>query len=111
MEQVVINEVKRSLFHKLPKWLQVVLLTLSIITVVYWLGFVVYKLLCAIRCIGAFIFEKRNYWTFLVCILILLIGTFIVAQFILGLDPWGHFSNWVVDRFNELKGFIIEAIT
>ena len=110
MEQAVINEVKRSLFSRLPKWLQVILIVISIITVVYWLGFVVYKVLSAIRCIGAFIFEKRNYWTFLCCILILLVGTFIVAQFVLGLDPWGNFTNWVTDSINYLKGLVIEAI-
>ncbi len=111
MEQQIISEVKRSIFHKLPKWLRIILITLSIITVVYWLGFITYKVLSAIRVVGAFIFEKRNYWTFLVCILILLVGSFIIAQFMLGLDPWGNFWNWVIDRFNEIKSNLIEAIT
>lgn len=111
MEQQVINEaVKRSLFSKLPKWLRVILIIVSIITLVYWLGFIVYKLLTAIRCVGAFIFEARNYWTFLGCILVLAIGTLIVAQYVLGLDPLGQASNWVIDRWNDLKGFLIEAI-
>lgn len=107
MEQQVI---KRSLFSKMPKWLQIILTILSIITVVYWLGFMTYKILSAIRCVGAFIFEKRNYWTFLTCILILALGTLIVSQFVLGLDPLGTAYNWLIDRLKDLKSFIIEAI-
>ena len=107
MEQVVI---KASLFSRLPKWLRVILILLSIITVVYWLGFIIYKLLCAIRAVGAFIFETRNYWTFLACILILIIGSLLIAQFILGLDPWGNVVNWVIDRWNDFKGLLIEAL-
>lgn len=110
MEQQVVSEVKATFWSKLPKWLQVILIVLSIITVVYWLGFISYKILCAIRVIGAFIFETRNYWTFLVCVLILLVGALIIAQFMLGLDPIGHFCNWVVDRFSEIKAYLIEAI-
>ncbi len=109
-QQVIINEAKRSIYHKLPKWAQFILKVLSIVTVVYWLGYLVYKLLSAIRCIGAYIFDTRNYWTFLCCILILAVGTLLVAQFYLGLDPIGQVSNWFIDRWNDFKGLIIEAI-
>lgn len=110
MEQQIVNEVKATFWSKLPRWLQIVLIVISIITVVYWLGFMIYKILCAIRVIGAFVFETRNYWTFLCCILILAIGTLIVAQFVLDLDPVGHFANWVVEKVNELKSLIAGAI-
>lgn len=112
MEQqdVIINEAKRSIYHKLPKWAQFILKVLSIITVVYWLGYLVYKLLSAIRSIGAFIFEARNYWTFLCCILILVVGTFIAAQCYLGLDPLGQVGNWFIDRWQDFKNILIEAL-
>lgn len=109
-QQVIITEAKRSLYHRLPKWVQFLLKVLSIITVVYWLGYLIYKILCAIRCIGAFIFDTRNYWTFLCCILILLIGTLIAAQCYLGLDPIGQVGNWFIDRWNDFKNLLIEAL-
>ena len=106
MEQVI----KTSLFSRLPRWLRIILIILSIITVVYWLGFVIYKLLCAIRCIGAFIFESRNYWTFLVCVLILVVGSLLVAQFYLGLNPFGEIYEWFVEKITELRDSIVNLI-
>lgn len=111
MEQAIVNEViKRSFFSTLPKWLRIVLIILSIVTVVYWLGFVIYKLLVAIRYIGAFIFEKRNYWTFLCCLLILGVGILLAAQFIFNLDPIGQVTNWIIERYNEFKSMIADFI-
>ena len=106
MEQVI----KTSLFSRLPRWLRIILIILSIITVVYWLGFVIYKLLCAIRCIGAFVFESRNYWTFLVCVLILVVGSLLVAQFYLGLNPFGEIYEWFIEKITELRDSIVNLI-
>lgn len=99
-----------SFFSRLPKWLRVLLIIASIITLVYWLGFIVYKTLSAIRVVGSFIFEKRNYWTFIGCIVILLIGTLVVAQFWLGLDPIGHLQDFVLEKFELIKEWISNQI-
>lgn len=106
----VVTAVKTSRFSRLPKWLRVVLLTLSILTVVYWLGFLIYKLLCAVRVIGAFIFDKRNYWTFLICIVILLVGSLLMAQFYFGLDPFGKMAAWFVQKWDEFREILIELL-
>ena len=98
---------RQSFFSKLPKWLRVLLIIASIVTLVYWVGFLLYKILCAIRVIGAFIFDKRNYWTFLGCIVILLVGTLLVAQFLLGLDPIGQIKEFILEKIEIIKEFII----
>lgn len=102
---------QQSFFSKLPKWLRVLLIIASIITIVYWVGFLLYKILCAIRVIGAFVFEKRNFWMFLGCIVILLVGTLLVAQFWLGLDPIGRLQELILEKFEIVKTFIIEKFT
>lgn len=106
IEQVV----KTSLFSRLPSWLRFILIVLSIVTMVYWLGFIVYKLLSAIRCIGAFIFESRNYWTFLCCILILVVGSLLIAQFYLGLNPFGELWEWFMNEITYLRDSFISMI-
>ena len=110
MEQQIINEVKNSLFSRLPKWLRITLILLSIITMVYWLGFITYKVLSAIRVVGAFVFEKRNYWTFLVCILILVVGSLLVAQFYLDMNPFGEIYEWFIREITELRDSFINMI-
>lgn len=108
------EEVKKHWYSKLPKWLQFILLIISLITLVYWLGFAIYKLLDAIRAIGAFIFDKRNYWTFLTCILILVVGSILLAQYYFNLDPFGKFvewfNNWLTETVTNLREYLGELI-
>lgn len=103
-------ELHKHWYSDLPKWLKAILLIISLITVVYWVGFMIYKILCAIRVIGAFIFEKRNYWTFLGCILILGVGALLLAQFYFGLDPVGQFVKWVTSLWESLREAVSELI-
>lgn len=100
------EQVRIPFFRRLPKWLRIILIILSILTMVYWIGYITYKILCGVRVFGAFIFDKRNYWTFLTCIAILLIGTLLVAQFALGLDPIGKAYQYIIDQFNNLRDII-----
>lgn len=99
------------LWDKLPKWLRFILILISIVTVIYWVGFTIYKLLDAIRAIGAFIFNKRNYWTFLCCILILVIGSLLVAQYYFNLDPFGKIAEWFISVWQQIKETIASYIT
>ena len=110
MEQLAATIVKKHWYDKLPKWLKIILLIISIITMVYWLCFMLYKILCGIRVIGAFIFEKRNYWTFLCCLLILIVGGLLLAQYYFNLNPFGAiiaYFNGLIERLREYLGGLI----
>lgn len=100
------EQVRFPFFKRLPKWLRITLIVLSILTMVYWIGYITYKILCGVRIFGAFIFDKRNYWTFLTCIAILLIGTLLVSQFALGLDPIGKAYQYIINQFKNLRDII-----
>ena len=104
MEEQIIK--KLHWYDKFPRWLKIILLIISIITIVYWIGLMLYKILCAIRVIGAFVFEKRNYWTFLCCILILVLGGLLLAQYYFNLDPFGK----IVERTSDLIQSIRDSI-
>lgn len=103
-EQVVeVVEVKKHWYSNFPKWLRITLLVVSIITVIYWGCLLIYKSLKAFRRFGVFFFDERNYWTFLTCILILLVGSLLIAQFALGLDPFGNFADWVAEKIDDTR--------
>lgn len=87
------------------KWILYILLA---ITMIYWIIILTYKILEYTRRFMSFVSEKRNWWTFIVCIFILLIGTFIVAQFVLGLDPFGKFINSIIEKINEIKNNLLK---
>ena len=69
-----------------------------------------YKLLDLLRRFLHFVSDKKNWWTFVCCVGILLIGTFIVAQFVLGLDPMGKFINSIKETIDNIRNSIGEAI-
>lgn len=90
--------VRNSNIPKILKLLIYILLTLSCI---YWIGWFVYKFLSITRKIIHWCSDERNWWTFIVCILILVIGSLIIAQFFLGLQPFERFIQWIVDLWND----------
>lgn len=107
MEEPII---KPKLLNRIPKWLKIVLITISIITMVYWLGLMVYKILCAVRIVGSFIFSPRNYWTFLCCIVILIVGSLVIAQVYFGLDPFGKIEDKLINCLEYFKQLLIGLI-
>lgn len=99
--------INNSKIPRIIKWLLYILLT---ITMIYWIIMLVYKILELIRRFVHFVSDKRNWWTFVCCVFILLIGTFIVAQFVLGLDPLGKFIISVNEMINNIRNSIGNAI-
>lgn len=114
MDEIVENAVevmtRTTWFSRLPKWLRVVLMVISIITLVYWVGFALYKILEAIRIIMAYIFEKRNYWTFLICILLIAIGGLLLGEFYFGLEPFNKIAQWFVDLYESVREWLRSLI-
>lgn len=111
MENELLEKVaKTSLFSKLPKWLKVVLVIISILTLVYWVGFIVIKILSAIRFILQEISKKEHWWFFIVTMLLVGIVALLLAQFVFGLDPFGKLTEWCVGIFDNMKEKFIDWI-
>lgn len=90
----------------LPKWLKYLLYVVLTLTLVYWLGILIYKILEAFRKFLHWASEKRNYWTFLFSVFIVLLGSLIMAQCVLGLDPLGKLANYIVEMWENIKNSI-----
>lgn len=93
----------------LPKWLRIIYYIITVLSFVY----IVYRflewLLKTVQKIGYFIFDPKNYWTAVLAVSIIIICTFIAAQFVLGLDPWGNFIHWIVESYENTIGGLINA--
>lgn len=115
MENNGIETLHRRLAYRigdrLPKAIRIIYYILLAITLVYWLYRFIRMILDLIQKIGSFMFDKRNYYTFVICLLILCIGVLIASQFIFGLDPIGKLGNWIVDRWNDFRQWCINVIS
>ena len=108
--EVIENVMKKSLFSKLPKWLKVILVIISVLTLVYWVGFIVIKILSAIRFILQEISKKEHWWFFVVTMLLVGIVALLLSQFVFGLDPFGKIATWCVSIFDKVKDSFINWV-
>lgn len=83
----------------MPKWLKVIINTVLTLTVFYWLGYMIYKVLSVIRYMLHTISEKNHWWFFLLC----LFGTTLAIMIICELcTQWTPFTN----MWNDIKNFV-----
>jgi len=78
----------------LPKPLRVIYYIVLCLTLVYLLYRLLEWVLKTIQKIGYFLFDPRNYWTMILSIFTVLLCSFLLAQFALGLDPVGKVIEW-----------------
>ena len=78
----------------LPKPLRIIYYIVLCLTLVYLLYRLLEWVLTTIQKIGYFLFDPRNYWTMMLSIFTVLLCSFLLAQFVLGLDPVGKVLEW-----------------
>lgn len=88
------NRFAFRLGNKLPKVLRILYYIVLFLSMIYFIYRFFEWFLKTIQKIGSFAFEPRNYWAGVMAIFIVALGTFITAQFILGLDPIGQVIEW-----------------
>ena len=88
---------------KLPRPLKILYYIVLFGTLIYLLYRLLEWAFKTIRVIGEFIFKPQNYWAVVLCLFVLLIGSFLLAQFALGLDPIGHMIDWFKSILEQLR--------
>lgn len=88
---------------KLPKVLRILYYIVLMITMLY----VIYRffewVLVTFQKFGQWFFRPQNYWAAMMSIGILLLGSFLLAQFVLGLDPIGYATEKINDFIKALE--------
>ena len=103
MEQTIKRRIAFRIGDRLPKVLKILYYIVLFMTFIYLIYRFLEWFLLTVQKIGAFIFEPRNYWAAVMSIAILLIGAFVLAQFILGLDPVGKTLEWMQNIIRSLE--------
>lgn len=85
----------------LPRPLRVLYYIVLYLTLIYIIYRIVEWVLKTIQKIGYFLFEPRNYWTMILSIFTVAICSFILAQFVLGLDPVGKVLEWGLEQLQS----------
>lgn len=86
----------------LPKPLKILYYIVLFGTLIYALFLLLQWFFKTVRVIGEFTFKPQNYWAVVLCLFVLAIGTLIVAQFVLGLNPVGKAWNWIENLFESI---------
>lgn len=96
-----------TLFSRLPKWCKITLIILSIITIVYWAIFLFIKIwTCVGFCLHWITYNeptKRNWWIYTTCVLILIIGSLVVAEIFSPYKPFTSLKNGFINILNFIK--------
>lgn len=99
---------------KLPRFLKVLIYILLTLTCVYWIGYFTYKILDGIRKFLHYVSTKEHWWAFIICVAILGIGTFLIAEFVFKLGWWEAIVNWFVNIYksieNGIKEFMLKLV-
>ena len=95
---------------KMPKFLKVLIYILLTITCIYWVGYFTYKILDAIRMFLHYITTKEHWWAFLICLIILAVGAFLLAQFVFELHWWENFVDFLSIKYHQVENWLKETI-
>lgn len=94
----------------MPRWLKILIDVLIIVTVVYWLGYTIYKILDVLRMFLHAVSEKKIWWVAIVILLGCTITTLCILEFCTDVKPFTMLGNWIVSLYNDardiLAGFI-----
>ena len=92
--------------NKLPKGLRVVIYVLLGLTVVFWVLFLLAQILEVVRKVVHWMSQKSVFWTGFYALVILCVGTFLVAEFVLHLGWWDKLVTFFTNWFNVVREFI-----
>lgn len=92
----------------MPSWLKVLINILLTITVVYWLGYFIYKILDIFRLFLHTMTEKKIYWVCLCIIFICAVATLFILEFNTDIKPFTTMWNWLYKIFNMTRDGIAD---
>ena len=109
MEQEILKTTI-SPFHKLPKWLRVIVIILSILTIIWWFGWLLYKFNKAFRVFLAWVSQPRNYYWFEGILIFSIICGLFVAQFCSDLKPFTRLFDNIKELINNIRDYLASLI-
>lgn len=110
MDEVLTDQIMRkpawyfNWYKCLPKWIRIIVEILLVLTMVYFIMILLYKIWDTIGKIIHFLSDRRNWWTYSIAVLIVVVGGLIVAQMIGEWKPFTELIEWAKGCFQQLIG-------
>ena len=95
---------------EMPSWLKVLINIFLTITVVYWLGYFIYKILNLVRLFLHTMTKKEIYWVSLGIIFICAIITLFILEFNTDIKPFTQMWEWLCSIFNVTRDKIADVL-
>lgn len=86
--------------NNLPKPFRIIIKVLLVITLVYYIVFLVYLFLKYFRIFMAYIFDESRYWTFVICLLMILVSFLIWWQ--INYDVFGELWEYLCEKVKQI---------
>lgn len=94
----------------LPKWLKILINVLITITIIYWLGFIIYKSLDMLRIFLHTVSETKIWWTSLVIIIACTITTLCILECFTNVKPFTSCKDSIITWWNCVRNKIANII-
>ena len=92
--------------ERMPRWMKWVLVVLVCLSCVY----IAYKLIDGTRAIIHYVTSKEHFWMVMLCALILVVGTFLVGEYVFDLGWKETLLEFINGKIEFVKNFIREKI-
>lgn len=92
--------------ERLPRWMKWILVVLVCLSCVY----IAYKLIDGTRAIIHYVTSKEHFWMVMLCGLILVVGTFLVGEYVFDLGWKETLLEFINGKIEFVKNFIREKI-
>ena len=93
---------------KMPKWLKFIIYTILIVSVIYWLGYLIYKIVDFLRFFVNSVTDKKMFWVSVGVMIICGIVTLIILEYNTDVklitDAW----EWTKGVYETVKNKVIE---
>lgn len=104
-----------SLVHKskLPSLIKFIIYIILTITIVYWLLYLVYKILDILRALIHLFTDKGHFWFMILFIIALGIGVLFLMEYVIdvGYKPITLGIEWIKEQYEFVRGYVENIIS
>lgn len=86
---------------------KIIIYILLTITCIYWLIYLIYKILDTLRIVLHTMTEKSHWWFFISLCIIFAIGTMVLLETTTEIKPFTSLQRFFIDTFYAVKNWVI----
>lgn len=89
--------------ENLPRWIKMMMYIVLTVTCVYWVGYIIYKVLSLVRFILHSVSSKEHWWFTVFIVIGVGIAMLLFMEFRTESKPFTELWIWIEKMFNEMR--------